>query len=106
MVAYFSGNAHGLVGSCEYVRVVATDDLDSAVRAYSAAQEGVQAAQEQARRLVSDARAEVDRARERLAAAVVRAARRGVRQKEIAERTHYTRETVRRILRAGGVEAD
>jgi hypothetical protein len=47
----------------------------------------------------------LDEARPRLAAAIVDAARAGVRQVDIVRITGYTREQVRRILRAGGVEA-
>jgi DNA-binding NarL/FixJ family response regulator len=82
------------------------DDLDAAVRAYQEAQDAIPAAQERARQVVAEARVEVERARERLAAAIVRAAKRGMRQKDIAERTGYTRETVRRICRAAGIEPD
>jgi predicted transcriptional regulator len=82
------------------------DALDAAIAAYQQARDAVPAAQEDARRLVADARSEADRARQRLAAAIVSAARRGMRQKEIVARTGYTRETVRRILREGGIEAD
>ncbi|MEU4566425.1 hypothetical protein [Micromonospora sp. NPDC023956] len=43
--------------------------------------------------------------RERLAVAIVTAYRDGTRVGEIAQITGYGREQVRRILRAGGVEA-
>jgi hypothetical protein len=86
---------------------VPNDDLDKALRAYRAAQEAVPAAQERARAVVADARAKVDRTRERLAVAIVDAYDNGdgARVKDLAARTGYTRESVRRILRAAGVEA-
>ncbi|MGC9671241.1 hypothetical protein ACNTMW_32430 [Planosporangium sp. 12N6] len=83
-----------------------SDDLESAMRAYREAQAAVGDARAQAERLISDAKAEVDHARERLAAAIVEAARSGVRQVDIVRRTGYTRERVRQICRAAGVEAD
>ena len=82
------------------------DDLLAAVRAYRSARDGVPVAQERARELVAAARARAERARLDLAAAIVRAAQRGVRQREIVEATGYNRERVRQILRAAGVEAD
>lgn len=82
------------------------DDLDGAVAAYRDAQEAIGHAQEQAREVVAEARRKANQARLALAAAIVAAARAGVRQKDIAARTGYTRETVRRICREGGVEPD
>ncbi|SCL14654.1 hypothetical protein [Micromonospora inyonensis] len=54
---------------------------------------------------VASARADVPKVRERLALAIVTAYRDGTRVGEIARVTGYGREQVRRILRAGGVEA-
>jgi predicted transcriptional regulator len=51
-----------------------------------------------------EARAAAERAREELAAAIVEAARDGVRQVDIQRISGYSRERVRQILRAGGVE--
>jgi hypothetical protein len=82
------------------------DDLEAATRAYRDAQAAVDDAQAAARQLVVDARATVDVKRAELADMIVAAARAGVRQTEIVRVTGYTRESVRRILRAGGVEAD
>lgn len=45
-----------------------------------------------------------DDARQRLAAAIAEAARGGMRQVEIVKVTGYTRERVRQICRAAGVE--
>lgn len=80
--------------------------LDDAVEAYRAAQERVPEAEAQARELVRAARAGVAQARRRLAEAMVAEAEQGVRQVDIIRRTGYSREQVRTILRAGGVEAD
>jgi hypothetical protein len=46
----------------------------------------------------------VDRAREALAEAIVEAARSGMRQVDIVKVTGYTRERVRQIVRAAGIE--
>jgi hypothetical protein len=82
------------------------DDLEAAVRAFRTAQAGVPAAQESARQLVADARARLERARAALAVAIVAAAQSGVRQRDLVAATGYNRESIRRILRTHGVEAD
>jgi DNA invertase Pin-like site-specific DNA recombinase len=46
----------------------------------------------------------LDKARPELAEAIAEAARAGVRQGEIVRATGYTREQVRRICRAAGIE--
>jgi multidrug resistance efflux pump len=76
------------------------DDLEAATRAYREAQ----AAVDDAERNLAAVKAEVPVARGRLAEAIVRAARDGVRQTTIVKVTGYNRETVRRICRAAGVE--
>lgn len=81
------------------------DDLDTAVAAYQQARDAVPEAQAAAQELVAEARAKVERKRVELAAAIVRAAKAGMRQKDIATETGYTRETVRRICREAGIEA-
>ncbi|WP_446218821.1 hypothetical protein [Micromonospora sp. IBHARD004] len=48
--------------------------------------------------------AALDAVRPRLAAAIVAAAKSGVRQSEIVKTTGYTRERVRQICRAAGIE--
>ena len=78
------------------------DDLEAAVRAYREAQDAVGDAE----RNLAVVRAHVPEARAKLAEAIVRAARAGVRQRDIVAVTGYTRESVRRILRAAGVEPD
>lgn len=81
-------------------------DLDSAVREYQRASAGIDAAQKAAKRRVEDARLRADAARRALHAAMVEAAQNGMRPIEIERRTGYTKERVRQILRAGGVEPD
>lgn len=76
--------------------------LDAAAEAYRAAV----ARLDEARAAVPAARADVEQARAELAAAMVEAARGGMSQVEIIRRSGYARESVRRILRAGGVEAE
>ncbi|NJP32882.1 hypothetical protein [Micromonospora thermarum] len=83
-----------------------TDDLAAAVRAYEEARAAVVDGQAQAEQLVTDARNDVAEARSRLAEAIVDAARGGMRQVDIVRVTGYTRERVRQILRAGGIEAE
>ncbi|GAA1809789.1 hypothetical protein HC028_18690 [Planosporangium flavigriseum] len=83
-----------------------SDNLESAVRAYQEAQAAIGDAQTAAERLIAEARADVVRARERLADAIVKAARDGMRQVDIVRATGYTRERVRQICRAAGIEAD
>lgn len=77
------------------------DDLRAAVDAYRAAQTAVDAAE----RAVTARRAEVPAARERLHAAIVAAARAGIRQRDIVAVTGYNRERVRTIVRAAGIDA-
>ena len=72
------------------------------MRAFAQAQSEVTRAQE----LLAAKRAEVPRTRTQLAAVIVDVYQRGMRQNEIVAITGYTRESVRRILRAAGVEPD
>lgn len=76
--------------------------LDAAANAYRQAQAKLDAA----RAAIGPARADVERARLELAEAIVEAARGGMRQVEIVRRSGYTRESVRRICRAAGIEPD
>jgi hypothetical protein len=78
------------------------DDLEAAARAYREAQAAVVDAEND----LAAAKADVPRKRQMLAEAIVQAARDGVRQIDIVKITNYQREQVRRILRAGGVEAE
>ncbi|MEU4780221.1 hypothetical protein [Micromonospora sp. NPDC023633] len=82
------------------------DDLAAAVRAYEVARSAATDAQEEAARIVAAAKTDVVAARRRLADAIVAAARNGMRHVAIVRATGYTRERVRQILRANGVEAD
>jgi len=77
----------------------AVDDLD-------AAKAGILRAQDEARTVVANARDHERRARSALHEAIVCAAAAGVRQVDLVRATGLTREAVRRIVRAGGVEAD
>lgn len=80
------------------------DQLDRALRAYKVAQAGVPRAEERARQVVADARAKVEQARAELAAAIVAEYEAGARQVDLINRTGYSRERVRQILREGGIE--
>lgn len=61
---------------------------------------------EEAAAAYRSAKQALDEARPQLAQAIVEAARTGMRQAEIVRVTGYTREQVRRICRAGGVEPE
>lgn len=79
-----------------------TNGLEATSAAYQAALQRVTDAVAE----VAAARAALPGVRAELAAAIVNAYRAGVRVGEIARISHYGREQVRRILRAGGVEPD
>jgi len=81
-------------------------DLDAAVRGYRRAVAGIDAAKRAAKRRETHARERADAARAVLHAAMVQAALNGVRPVEIERRTGYTKERVRQILRAGGIEPE
>jgi hypothetical protein len=81
-------------------------DLDAAIVALRDAQDAEDAAKVRAAELVADARAAVADRRRELHSAIADAYRGGLRQKDLVERTGMTRESIRRILRAAGVEAD
>ncbi|NBE83108.1 hypothetical protein [Micromonospora rubida] len=81
------------------------DDLAVAVRAYEQARAAMTGARAEADRIVVEAKDEITTTRSRLAKAIVEAARNGTRQVDIVRATGYTRERIRQILRAGGVEA-
>jgi acyl-CoA reductase-like NAD-dependent aldehyde dehydrogenase len=85
---------------------MSTDDLAAATAALRAARDEVDGAQDRAAAMVAEARAEVERKRSDLATAIVDAAKRGVRQREIVRVTGYSRERVRQICRAAGLESD
>jgi uncharacterized protein (DUF2336 family) len=76
-------------------------DLEAASAAYQAALQRVTDAVAE----VAAARAAVPDARAKLAVNIVAAYRSGIKVGQIAVVTGYGREQVRRILRAGGVEA-
>lgn len=86
-----------------------SDQLISAADAYRAAMEGEESAKARladARREKDAASAEVERLRGPLAEAIIAAARSGMRQRDILAATGqaYTRERIRQICRAAGVE--
>ncbi|MCM0677652.1 hypothetical protein NCC78_23615 [Micromonospora phytophila] len=85
-------------------------DLGGAMRALRAADEALPQAEEHAaqlaRQVKAEARARVEQARAELHRAIVAEYRAGARQVDLVKRTGYSRERVRQILRAGGVEAD
>jgi hypothetical protein len=76
-------------------------DLESAVRALRSAQAGVPRAEARAAQIIADARTRVGQARAQLADAIREADARGMRQREIVDRTGYSRERVRQIIRGG-----
>lgn len=80
-------------------------NLAAAVRAYRAAQTALDRAEADAAARVERARQARETARSNLADAMVDAALSGMRQVDIIAATGYSRERVRTILRAGGVEA-
>jgi hypothetical protein len=77
-------------------------DLVKAARNYRAAQK----AHEEARAQVPAAWARVAERRSELAEAIAEAYRDGMRQIDIIQQTGLSRERVRQILRAAGIEAD
>lgn len=81
-------------------------DLDAAARDYRRAVVAIETTRKAAARRVSEARERAEQKRLTLAAAMVEAARDGVRPVEIERRTGYTKERVRQILRAGGIEPE
>lgn len=82
------------------------DHVGRALEALRAAEDGVPQAQERARQMVADARAVVAQARAALAEAIAVEYEQGARVGELAARASYSRETIRRILRAAGFEAE
>jgi hypothetical protein len=80
--------------------------LDDAVRAYRDSETAIARAEAAAKAKVKAARGARTEARRRLAQAIVEAARGGMRQVDIIRVTGYSRERVRTILRAGGVEPE
>lgn len=76
------------------------------MRDYRRAVSGIEAAKRAAKRREAEARDRAATARAALHAAMVEAALSGVRPVEIERRTGYTKERVRQVLRAGGVEPE
>jgi len=80
--------------------------LDDLVKAYRRAESAVPAAERAAEAKVKAAREAQAAARRALAAGIIEAWQAGISQSEIARRTGYSREHIRRILRAGGIEPE
>jgi len=81
-------------------------NLDDAARAYRAAVAAVEATKQANEQRLRTARDKAEAARLALAEAMIEAAQDGVKQTEIIKVSGYSREHVRTILRAGGVESD
>jgi hypothetical protein len=81
------------------------DPLADAVARHRRAVEAIDTAREAAAAKVQQAKDRAERERLALADAIVAATLAGRRQRDIVEVTGYTRERVRQILRAAGVEA-
>lgn len=77
-------------------------DLPSATAEYRSAQQAVDAAKAQVR----DSQDRLRAAREQLAESVVAEARRGTRMRDLVAVTGLSREWLRTLLRAAGVEPD
>lgn len=80
--------------------------LDDAAKAYRASEAAVERTESAAAARIAAARQTRTEARQRLHAAMVDAALDGMKQVEIIRITGYSRDRVRTILRAGGVEPD
>jgi hypothetical protein len=76
------------------------DELDAAKRAYDVARAAIGDAEQ----ALIDAKTGLPAARQRLHEAIVAAARAGVRQVDIAERSGYRRERIRQICRSAGLD--
>lgn len=81
-------------------------DLGEAVKAFHDAQAAVPAAQQRAKESVADARAKVEETRRQLADSIAAEYADGARVGDLARRTGYNRESIRRILRAAGFTAE
>lgn len=79
-----------------------TPDLAAAAAAYRAARQAVEAAKAQ----VKASQAELVAARAILAALIVEEGREGTRMRDLAAETGLSRERIRQILRANGVDPD
>lgn len=90
---------------CDHAKVE-TDLLQDAVRALQEARRAEVRAKEEAQRLLEAAREDRENARTGLHVAIVEDVRTGRRaQKDIVKLTGYTRERIRQICRAAGIEA-
>ncbi len=81
-------------------------DVDQAASAHRQALARVGTVKATYAQQLREARQSVDAARAALAQAIIEAYRDGARVGELAQRSRYSRETVRVILRTAGVEPD
>jgi len=81
-------------------------DLDHAAREHQAALARVEETKRANAERLREARKQVETTRDGLAAAIVQAYLDGGRVGALAERAGYSRETVRVLLRAAGIEPD
>jgi len=80
--------------------------IEDRVKAYQASVAALDATKKATAAKVKDAQDKVGQARAEVAAAIVAEFRTGVRQKDLIRRSGYSRERVRQILRAGGIEPE
>lgn len=80
--------------------------LDEAAKAFRQADAALERAKAAAAERIAKARTDRTQARDRLHAAIVAEAQAGTPQVEIIRVSGYSRDRVRTILRAGGVEPD
>lgn len=93
---------HGLAKRSILQELRPMDHLEDAAAAYRAAVAELDAA----RAAVPVKRLEKRRTREALVREMIKEARKGTSQKDIVRRSGYTRERVRQIFRAAGIEPD
>jgi hypothetical protein len=80
--------------------------LTKATSAYRDALEGIDTAKVKARQIIEASRQTLAAARNELNEAIVEEARKGTRQRDIVAVTGLSRERVRQICRAAGIEAE
>lgn len=97
---------HGVAGRCGCIASCDVAALDDLAQAFRRAERAVPVAERAAEARMKAAREARNAARLALAEGIVEAWHAGTSQAEIARRTGYSREQVRRILRAHGVEPD
>lgn len=96
---------NGVAHRCGYLPWLAVARLDDLARAFRRAEAAVPEAERTAEAKIRKARQDRDVARRALAAGIVEEWRAGTTQADIARRTGYSREHIRRILREHGIQA-